>query len=252
MIEALHVGQAMGVVDDVDVDARIEYAARLDDVKTSMLQDFERGRSSNSSRSSARSSSSRNATASRCRTCARRTRRCGRRKRLLRTVIAPSPAGLDVGELSGVGAKTAPLFRELGIDTARALLDYLPFRYDDLRFPTPAAGSERRAARRTRSAASSRSKSGAFAGSRSSRCELTDDAGDRFVAKWIGRNRYVYGRFREGMRLFVRGRIERNFSGRSSTSRTTACWRKGKSIAASWFRSIVPAKIWRAARSPPS
>ena len=39
MTEALRVGQAMGVVGDVDVDARIEYAARLDNVKTSMLQD---------------------------------------------------------------------------------------------------------------------------------------------------------------------------------------------------------------------
>jgi 2-dehydropantoate 2-reductase len=44
MIEALRVGQAMGVVGDADVDARIAYAARLDDVKTSMLQDFERQR----------------------------------------------------------------------------------------------------------------------------------------------------------------------------------------------------------------
>ncbi len=44
MLEALRVGQSMGVVADVDVDARIEYAARLDDVKTSMLQDLERGR----------------------------------------------------------------------------------------------------------------------------------------------------------------------------------------------------------------
>jgi 2-dehydropantoate 2-reductase len=44
MIETLHVGQAMGVVATVDVDARIEYAARLADVKTSMLQDIERGR----------------------------------------------------------------------------------------------------------------------------------------------------------------------------------------------------------------
>jgi 2-dehydropantoate 2-reductase len=35
----------MRVIDDADVDARIEYAARLSDVKTSMLQDFERGRS---------------------------------------------------------------------------------------------------------------------------------------------------------------------------------------------------------------
>jgi 2-dehydropantoate 2-reductase len=45
MIETLHVGQAIGVVVEVDVDARIEYAARLDDVKTSMLQDYELGRS---------------------------------------------------------------------------------------------------------------------------------------------------------------------------------------------------------------
>ncbi len=44
MTEALHVGQAMGVVGDVDVDARIAYAARLDNVKTSMLQDVELGR----------------------------------------------------------------------------------------------------------------------------------------------------------------------------------------------------------------
>jgi 2-dehydropantoate 2-reductase len=44
MEEALRVGQAIGVVNEVDIDARIAYAARLDDVKTSMLQDYERGR----------------------------------------------------------------------------------------------------------------------------------------------------------------------------------------------------------------
>jgi 2-dehydropantoate 2-reductase len=44
MTETLHVGQAMGVVSDVDVEQRIEYAARLNDVKTSMLQDHERRR----------------------------------------------------------------------------------------------------------------------------------------------------------------------------------------------------------------
>ncbi len=44
MVEALQVGQAMGVVGEVDVDARLSYAARLRDVKTSMLQDYERGR----------------------------------------------------------------------------------------------------------------------------------------------------------------------------------------------------------------
>jgi 2-dehydropantoate 2-reductase len=44
MIEASRVGQAMGVVAEVDIEQRIAYAARLHDVKTSMLQDFERGR----------------------------------------------------------------------------------------------------------------------------------------------------------------------------------------------------------------
>lgn len=44
MSEALLTGRALGVVTDVDIDARLDYAARLDDVKTSMLQDYERGR----------------------------------------------------------------------------------------------------------------------------------------------------------------------------------------------------------------
>jgi len=44
MEEALHVGQALGVVDDVDIEARLAYAERLGDVKTSMLQDLEAGR----------------------------------------------------------------------------------------------------------------------------------------------------------------------------------------------------------------
>jgi len=44
MREALRVGQAAGGVGEVDVEERIEYAARLADVKTSMLQDFEQGR----------------------------------------------------------------------------------------------------------------------------------------------------------------------------------------------------------------
>ncbi len=128
-------------------------------------------------------------------------------------MIAQPPAGVDVGELAGVGAKTAPLFRELGIDTARALLEYLPFRYDDLRFPTSAArlgeaGGEENAVGTVVAVKERRVR-----GLEIVELELADDAGDRFVAKWIGRNRYVYGRFQEGMRLFVRGRIERNFSG---------------------------------------
>lgn len=44
MEEALRVGQAMGFVQEVDIEARLAYAERLGDVKTSMLQDFEAGR----------------------------------------------------------------------------------------------------------------------------------------------------------------------------------------------------------------
>jgi 2-dehydropantoate 2-reductase len=39
MFEALEVGRALKVVRDIDVDARLAYAQRLSDVKTSMLQD---------------------------------------------------------------------------------------------------------------------------------------------------------------------------------------------------------------------
>jgi len=128
-------------------------------------------------------------------------------------VIAETLNDSDVGELSGVGPKSAPLFRELGIATARALLEYLPFRYDDLRFPTPAArlgetGGEENAVGRVTGVKERRVR-----GLEIVDVQLVDLAGDRFAAKWIGRNRYVYGRFREGMRLFVRGRVERNFSG---------------------------------------
>ncbi len=44
MREALLTGEALRVVSEVDIDARLDYAARLADVKTSMLQDYERGR----------------------------------------------------------------------------------------------------------------------------------------------------------------------------------------------------------------
>ncbi len=129
-------------------------------------------------------------------------------------MIAPSAESVAaIDGLSGVGPKTAALFRELGIETAGALLEYLPFRYDDLRFPRPATrlgetGGEENAVGRVAGVKERRVR-----GLEIVEVRLTDDVGDAFVAKWIGRNRYVYGRFREGMRLFVRGRIERTLSG---------------------------------------
>jgi ATP-dependent DNA helicase RecG len=118
-----------------------------------------------------------------------------------------------IADLAGVGPKTAPLFRELGIETARALLDYLPFRYEDLRYPTPAArlgesGGEENAVGRVIDVKERRVR-----GLEIVEVRLEDDRGGSFVAKWIGRNRYVYGRFQAGMRLFVRGRVDRTLAG---------------------------------------
>jgi ATP-dependent DNA helicase RecG len=118
----------------------------------------------------------------------------------------------DIADLAGVGPKTAPLFRELGIGTAVALLEYLPFRYEDLRFPTPAAGLG--------NVPGEENAVGLVVGVKERRVRhleivelsMRDDSGGSFVAKWIGQRRFVYGRFREGMRLFVRGRVERSFA----------------------------------------
>ncbi len=117
-----------------------------------------------------------------------------------------------IGELAGVGPKSAPLFAALGIATASDLLEYLPFRYDDLRFPTKSSalgtypGEENAVGRVTHV------KERRVRGLEIVEVRLRDEAGE-FIAKWIGRNRYVVGRFKEGMRLFVRGRVERTLAG---------------------------------------
>jgi ATP-dependent DNA helicase RecG len=119
---------------------------------------------------------------------------------------------MKIGELDGVGPKSVPLFRELGIETSRDLLDYLPFRYEDLRNPTPssmlgASGGEENAVGTVVHVKERRARALEIVEVR-----LRDDAGE-FLAKWIGRNRYVIGRFKEGMSLFVRGRVERTLAG---------------------------------------
>jgi ATP-dependent DNA helicase RecG len=120
---------------------------------------------------------------------------------------------VKIEDLAGVGPKSAPLFRDLGIESSADLLDYLPFRYDDLRFPTPsnvlgATGGEENAVGVVTHVRERR----VNRGMEIVEVRLRDEAGE-FVAKWIGRNRYVYGRFKEGMRLFVRGRVERTLAG---------------------------------------
>ena len=119
---------------------------------------------------------------------------------------------MKIGDLTGVGAKSVPLFRELGIETSRDLLDYLPFRYEDLRYPTPSTALGTTGGEENAVGVVTAVKERRVRGLEIVETRLHDDAGE-FTAKWIGRNRYVYGRFKEGMRLFVRGRVERTLAG---------------------------------------
>jgi len=127
----------------------------------------------------------------------------------VRAVPAEDDArNLRLEDLAEVGPGSARLLNDLGIARPRDVLEYLPFRYEDLRFPTPSS--------RLGEGTVEDQALGTVVWLRERRvrdleiveARLRDDDG-LFVAKWIGRNRYVIGRFREGMRLFVRGRVER-------------------------------------------
>lgn len=121
---------------------------------------------------------------------------------------------MNVSELADVGPKTAQYFRELGVETAQDLLDDLPFRYEDQRFATPStqlgltkAEGEENAVGSVLWVKEKRVRDLEIVEAR-----LRDEAGE-FSAKWIGRRRFVMGRFHEGMRLYVRGRVERTLAG---------------------------------------
>jgi ATP-dependent DNA helicase RecG len=120
-------------------------------------------------------------------------------------------AEIGIGELDGVGEKSERLFVELGITTAQELLDDLPFRYDDLREATPVErlgdDGEVNVVGRVESVRERRGRGGMEI----VEVRARDDTGS-FVAKWFGKRRFVYGRFHEGMRLFVRGRLERTLA----------------------------------------
>lgn len=120
---------------------------------------------------------------------------------------------ISVADLAGVGPKTAPLFAELGIERAQALLDYLPFRYEDLRHPTPARDLGKTGGEENAVATVTAIKERRVRDLEIVEATMHDDDGVPLTAKWIGRRRYVYGRLHVGMRLFVRGRVERSLAG---------------------------------------
>ena len=116
-----------------------------------------------------------------------------------------------ISDLADVGPKTAAYFRELGLTTAHDLLDYLPFRYEDQRYPTPAARlgaseGEENAVGRILSVKERRVRDLEIVEAR-----VQDESGT-FLAKWIGRRRFVIGRFSAGMRISVRGRVEKTLA----------------------------------------
>ncbi len=113
--------------------------------------------------------------------------------------------------LAGVGKGTAERFAELGIHTAEDLLNDFPHRYEDLRFATPSdmlgsTQAEDNAVGRIVAVRERRARHLAIIEAR-----LQDDRGT-FTAKWFGRP-YLAGAFKEGQRLFVRGRAARTLAG---------------------------------------
>jgi len=119
-----------------------------------------------------------------------------------------------VGELNGVGKESVGKFAELGIQTAEDLLNYFPYRCEDLRYPTPAArlglggdAVEENAVGHIVSVRERRARLAIV------EADIEDDSG-RFVAKWFGR-KYLIGALKAGMRIFVRGRVTRTLGGTS-------------------------------------
>ena len=119
---------------------------------------------------------------------------------------------MTLRELAGIGPKRALAFAALEIETPRDLLEHFPFRYDDLREATTATalgtrGGEENAVGTVLAVRERRARAIEIV-----EVDLRDESGV-FRAKWIGRNRYAIGRFKVGMRLFVRGRVERSLAG---------------------------------------
>ncbi len=132
--------------------------------------------------------------------------------------------GPQLHELAGVGTQTAKRFAEIGIATAHDLLEHFPFRYEDLRMPTPAANlglgpeAEENAVARVVSVRERRAR-----GLQIIDAQMEDETG-AFTARWFGRS-YLAGSLKPGMRLFVRGRAQRTLAGTSmnvSTHRVLA------------------------------
>ena len=142
---------------------------------------------------------------------------------------------MTLRDLAGIGPKRALAFAALEIATPRDLLEHFPFRYDDLREATPSVtlgtrGGEENAVGTAIAVRERRARNIEIV-----EVDLRDESGV-FRAKWIGRNRYAIGRFKNGMRLFVRGRVERSLA--------------GPVVSVSTYRILGPDETYRGALVP--
>jgi ATP-dependent DNA helicase RecG len=124
---------------------------------------------------------------------------------------AQPKAELRLTDLAAVGSETGERFAELGIRTPEDLLNDFPYRYEDLRYPTPStklaeSESEQNAVGNIVWVRERRARNLAIV-----EAELQDETGT-FIATWFGRN-YLIGALKKGMRLFVRGRVQRTLAG---------------------------------------
>ena len=138
----------------------------------------------------------------------------------------------------------AERFAALEITTAYDLLAHLPFRYEDLREPTPAA--------RLGSVADGEENAlGTIVAVRERRARIAiieavvEDASGAFTAVWFGRS-YMFGKLKAGMRVFVRGRGERTLGGVKLRVSSHRVFAEGEP----YVGEIVP--IYRATKDLPS
>jgi len=129
-------------------------------------------------------------------------------------VDRPSKLSLPVTSLGNVRPQTVEQLDKLGIRTVRDLIHHYPARYDDLRSPVriadiPAAPDAEinvlgviSQFKHVRLRGRVRSKSTA----------LIEDGSGMLRAVWFGRP-YLGGQLKPGMKIFVRGRVERTLAG---------------------------------------
>lgn len=142
-----------------------------------------------------------------------------------------------VAEVLGVSGRTAKALERLGIVSVRDLIRHFPYRYDDLRNPTPVAQI---LADRTNRPASGVAPEVSALGTvvhvshirlrgriRAKSTATIDDGTGSITAVWFGRP-YLANQLRQGSRAFIRGRIEYTLTGATMNVRLHRVLKEGE------------------------